>query len=46
MDPDQTAPVANSVDRDQSDLDPHCLSKRLQIWFDKTLNFRDMRFKG
>ena len=35
MDPDQTAPT------DLSDLDPHCLSMRLQIfqWTTKTYDF-------
>ena len=37
MDPDQTAL------QEQSDLDPHCLSMRLQIFLvdDKTFRFRD-----
>ena len=40
MDPDQTAPV-------QSDLDPHCLFMRLQIfkWMTKNIHIVIMRFK-
>ena len=54
MDPDQTAPTgaeANTVDPDQtapeqSDLDPHCLSMRLQIvkWTTKNIHFVIIRF--
>ena len=42
MDPYQTAPT------DQSDLDSHCLSMRLQIgkMDDKNIHFVIMRFKG
>ena len=40
MDRDQTAPVEiRLLLQEQSDLGPHCLSKRLQIWVDKTYNF-------
>ena len=31
MDPDQTAPVIRLLLQEQSDLDSHCLSTRLQI---------------